>query len=212
MAQLVEQRIRNAWVPGSSPGIGSLCETPHHLFPLAVIAQLVEHKLPKLGVTGSNPAYRSHLFLLLMKRVFLLLAVMAATIFSSARTDLHTVSFNGVQMDKQVTSISYFENTVTLTWSDNTSISGDMAELMLRLAMDNDINKVRIYLVSGFYDKDILVKGLVPGTPIYIYDMKGREMARMDATEHGTKVDIHNLNTGVYFLKNNSTVVKFVKK
>ena len=68
------------------------------------------------------------------------MAVMAATIFSSARTDLHTVSFNGVQMDKQVTSISYFENTVTLTWSDNTSISGDMAELMLRLAMDNDIN------------------------------------------------------------------------
>ena len=25
MAQLVEQRIRNAWVPGSSPGIGSVC-------------------------------------------------------------------------------------------------------------------------------------------------------------------------------------------
>ena len=24
MAQLVEQRIRNAWVPGSSPGIGSM--------------------------------------------------------------------------------------------------------------------------------------------------------------------------------------------
>ena len=24
MAQLVEQRIRNAWVPGSSPGIGSI--------------------------------------------------------------------------------------------------------------------------------------------------------------------------------------------
>ena len=27
MAQLVEQRIRNAWVPGSSPGIGSLVHT-----------------------------------------------------------------------------------------------------------------------------------------------------------------------------------------
>ena len=39
MAQLVEQRIRNAWVPGSSPGIGSL-----FIFILfAVIAQLVEH-------------------------------------------------------------------------------------------------------------------------------------------------------------------------
>ena len=28
MAQLVEQRIRNAWVPGSSPGIGSLERNP----------------------------------------------------------------------------------------------------------------------------------------------------------------------------------------
>ena len=57
MAQLVEQRIRNAWVPGSSPGIGSTifqndCD-------VAVIAQLVEHQLPKLGVAGSSPVYRS---------------------------------------------------------------------------------------------------------------------------------------------------------
>lgn len=36
MAQLVEQCIRNAWVPGSSPGIGSNDN-------LAIIAQLVEH-------------------------------------------------------------------------------------------------------------------------------------------------------------------------
>ena len=69
------------------------------------------------------------------------MAVMAATLFSSARTDLHTVSFNGVQMDKQVTSISYFENTVTLTWNDTTSISGDLAALMLRLTLDHYINK-----------------------------------------------------------------------
>ena len=153
-----------------------------------------------------------------MRSAILLFALLASTVFSYARTDLHTVSFNGVQMDKQVTSISYFENTVTLTWSDNTSyvhttLCGQLsAELMLKLAMDNDINKVRIYLVSGLYDKNILVKGLTSGTPIYIYDMKGREMAHMDAAEHGTLVDIHNLNTGVYFLKNNSTIVKFVKK
>ena len=38
MAQLVEQRIRNAWVPGSSPGIGSFVARK-----CAIIAQLVEH-------------------------------------------------------------------------------------------------------------------------------------------------------------------------
>ena len=58
MAQLVEQRIRNAWVPGSSPGIGSKArEIPPNLF--AVVAQLVEHQLPKLRVAGSSPVYRS---------------------------------------------------------------------------------------------------------------------------------------------------------
>ncbi len=40
MAQLVEQRIRNAWVPGSSPGIGSILESG--------ISTSVVHQLPKL--------------------------------------------------------------------------------------------------------------------------------------------------------------------
>ena len=62
MAQLVEQRIRNAWVGGSSPPIGS---TLIKFLPflvqriIAVIAQLVEHWLPKPRVAGSSPVYRS---------------------------------------------------------------------------------------------------------------------------------------------------------
>ena len=63
MAQLVEQRIRNAWVAGSSPAIGSLFSlepVPKRLaLFLAVIAQLVEHWLPKPRVAGSSPVYRS---------------------------------------------------------------------------------------------------------------------------------------------------------
>ena len=54
MAQLVEQRIRNAWVAGSSPAIGSHC-----IFIKAELAQLVEHWLPKPRVAGSSPVFRS---------------------------------------------------------------------------------------------------------------------------------------------------------
>ena len=65
MAQLVEQRIRNAWVPGSSPGIGSkmIKGDAESLFsfktPFAELAQLVEHWLPKPRVAGSSPVFRS---------------------------------------------------------------------------------------------------------------------------------------------------------
>ena len=70
MAQLVEQRIRNAWVAGSSPAIGSFHTgvrtyvlTPvvlkTHYFLHADSAQLVEHWLPKPRVAGSSPVIRS---------------------------------------------------------------------------------------------------------------------------------------------------------
>ena len=64
MAQLVEQRIRNAWVAGSSPAIGSLSWSQQQLcsdsfFVQAELAQLVEHWLPKPRVAGSSPVIRS---------------------------------------------------------------------------------------------------------------------------------------------------------
>ena len=64
MAQLVEQRIRNAWVTSSSLVIGSYERRARihfclSFFLFAVIAQLVEQRLPKPQVTGSSPAYRS---------------------------------------------------------------------------------------------------------------------------------------------------------
>ena len=65
MAQLVEQRIRNAWVAGSSPAIGSLqffrvrTQKVLALFQQAELAQLVEHWLPKPRVAGSSPVFRS---------------------------------------------------------------------------------------------------------------------------------------------------------
>ena len=70
MAQLVEQRIRNAWVAGSSPAIGSLFHSgvriivgsDSNLFQ-ADLAQLVEHWLPKPRVAGSSPVFRSMLII-----------------------------------------------------------------------------------------------------------------------------------------------------
>ncbi len=49
MAQLVEQRIRNAWVPGSSPGIGSRGENIISPFFLCGISTSVVYGLPKPG-------------------------------------------------------------------------------------------------------------------------------------------------------------------
>ena len=49
MAQLVEQRIRNAWVAGSSPAIGSPRQKNQSSFYRCGISTSVVHGLPKPG-------------------------------------------------------------------------------------------------------------------------------------------------------------------
>ena len=54
IAQLVEQWTENPCVAGSIPALGTLKIT------YAIVAQLVEYNLAKVGVAGSSPVYRSH--------------------------------------------------------------------------------------------------------------------------------------------------------
>lgn len=52
VAQLVEQRIRNAWVAGSSPAVGSIEFAGQSLMRLAFLFLLTRIALPKSGNTG----------------------------------------------------------------------------------------------------------------------------------------------------------------
>ena len=54
IAQLVEQWTENPCVAGSIPALGTEKIT------YAIVAQLVEYNLAKVGVAGSSPVYRSH--------------------------------------------------------------------------------------------------------------------------------------------------------
>ena len=58
MAQLVEQRIRNAWVPGSSPGIGS--KAIHQTYLLYKRNQHIgSARASQAWEAGSIPVFRS---------------------------------------------------------------------------------------------------------------------------------------------------------
>ena len=54
MAQLVEQRIRNAWVAGSSPAVGSIEFTGQSLMRLAFLLFLTRIALPKKREYGAD--------------------------------------------------------------------------------------------------------------------------------------------------------------
>ena len=54
MAQLVEQRIRNAWVAGSSPAVGSIEFAGQSLMRLAFLFLLTRIALPKKREYGAD--------------------------------------------------------------------------------------------------------------------------------------------------------------
>ena len=54
MAQLVEQRIRNAWVAGSSPAVGSIEFAGQSLMRLAFLLFLTRIALPKKREYGAD--------------------------------------------------------------------------------------------------------------------------------------------------------------
>ncbi len=60
VAQLVEQRIRNAWVAGSSPAVGSIEFAGQSFMRLAFFVFLAPNsQLGKVGIRGQAPFSRS---------------------------------------------------------------------------------------------------------------------------------------------------------
>jgi hypothetical protein len=56
------------------------------------------------------------------------------------------------------------------------------------------------------------INGIEPGTTIEIYDAQGKKVITARADEARTILNTHSLKGGIYLLKANRQVVKFVKR
>lgn len=121
------------------------------------------------------------------------------------------IRVNGVEPDKTITEVVMDDQTVTFRWNDNTTTKGRAALLIMRLVGGGCIDKVRVFSVSGFQGNTLSIDGLETGL-LSVYDLQGHELFIQQVIDPSTKVDISQLNTGIYLLKNNSTILKFVKK
>lgn len=123
------------------------------------------------------------------------------------------ILFNGIGTSKQVTGITFNDNTTTLTWSDNTTMTGKAAESLISMALTDDaemnIDKIKIFVVGGIYSSLINVSGIDENSDYCIFNMKQRKVMEGKTDSPTTTINISELNTGVYYLKSNRTIVKF---
>lgn len=130
----------------------------------------------------------------------------------SAGTDNREISINGSRADRIVTEISYEADNVTLLWSDNTTMCDKMAKVMTDIASGDDIDKAKIVSISGLYKDNLLIDGINPGSSLDIFDIQGKMLIHDKAMTTSCRLDISNLNTGIYLLRADHEVIKFIKQ
>lgn len=134
----------------------------------------------------------------------------SVSVFSETKDNV--ILFNGNKPWRTVVMVTFEKNDIVLHWSDNTTMSNDMARLMLDLASTEGINSARIQSVNGIYNGVVRLNGLIPNSSLAIYDFCGIKQYETYVSDSSMKLDISQLNTGVYLLKNKNIVVRFAKQ
>jgi len=146
-------------------------------------------------------------------RKIILIVMIAFLIVPSVFGTTHNlnVRVNGVYPTKQVSSIRFGDNGVTLIWNDNTQWNNRLSYIICNILASQDISKALIFSCNGIYHDKIVLSGLPLGSNIQIYDIQERVVYHGTIESNQSNIDISNLNIGIYLIQSGNIIFKFVK-
>lgn len=119
-----------------------------------------------------------------------------------------TLTINGQKVEKVATRITFDGDNAVITFGDQTSQTADMEQVKISFsAVPTAIGTIKEQVA------DVLnINGLEPGTTIEIYDAQGKKVITTRAEEARAILNTRSLKGGIYLLKANRQVVKFIKR
>lgn len=129
----------------------------------------------------------------------------------SAENNNHGITINGNNIDKKVNQITFDGDKILFHWSDG-STSHEASKVIMDISNTSNINDIKIFSIGGFQGNELIIDGLNPNQNLFIYDIYGKILMRTIAITTRADLKINNLNTGIYLLKANDFIIKFVKK
>jgi hypothetical protein len=143
-----------------------------------------------------------------MKKLTLIATLCLLMILSVQAEKKQTLTINGQTIEKIATRITFDGDNVVITFGDQTSQIADMEQVRLSFsALPTTIGTIKEH-VADLLD----INGIELGTTIEIYDAQGKKVITARADEARTILNTHSLKGGIYLLKANRQVVKFVKR
>ena len=124
------------------------------------------------------------------------------------RADNQRLIINGELVEKTVARITFDGDLVVLHFTDNGEQKEDMNTVKIAFSNATSITDLTVYNMRGVVDGKLYLEGLTQGAEVLIFDATGKQLTRSTSSI----IDVTNLRAGVYVLKADKQVVKFIKR
>ena len=147
-----------------------------------------------------------------MKKIVTLLLSLFLTVGTAFADNSQVVIINGQEVEKFATKITFSGDNAVVSFSDGTTDTADMSNVVIYLNVSTDISKVQTFNYNGIIGDDIRLSNIAEGTTVTIYDAAGKVQQQVKATDTTLSLNTASLKNGVYVLKAGNQIVKFLKK
>ena len=147
-----------------------------------------------------------------MKKIVTLLLSLFLTVGTAFADNSQVVVINGQEVQKVATKITFSGDNATVSFSDGSSQTADMAQVVIYLNVTTDIRKVETFSFNGLNGDELRLSNIAEGTAVTIYDATGKVLQQVKATDTTLSLNTASLKNGVYVLKAGNQIVKFLKK
>lgn len=143
-----------------------------------------------------------------MKKLSLIAIACLLMGLSAQAEKKQTLTINGQTIEKVATRITIEGDNVIVTFGDQTTQTADMEQVKLSFTpVSTAIGIIKEHVA------DVLnINGLEPGTEVEIYDAQGKKVMTALADDVRAILNTRSLKGGIYLLKANRQVVKFIKR
>jgi hypothetical protein len=145
-----------------------------------------------------------------MKKLLLLFSAIMLMFVSPVKAGTtQTLIINGEVVEKVVTKITFEGDLAVLTFADETVISEDMGNVIMRFTSSpTSIQNVETFQLNKAVGDNLEINGLVEGIQVQVVDATGKQII----VTYDSKINISSLKPGMYILKAGNQIIKFAKK
>lgn len=143
-----------------------------------------------------------------MKKLLMGFVALMLLSVSTVKADDQRLIINGETVEKTVARITFEGDLVVLYFTDSSERKEDMNTVKIAFTNATSITDLTTYNMRGVVDGKLYLEGLAQGAEVLIFDAAGKQLKRTTSNV----IDVTNLKTGVYVLKADKQVVKFMKR